>query len=234
MEAVAPGESRPIILTNLPSGLVGTLGVRLEDADGGVLQARTTAGMTEFAAGNYRFWITFPETKGFYVVIADDEGVEAIEEFKVTASAGASVAAGPLYATVEGLRSKLGLTAEVLDDDEATEVLTTACVLVDERLGNRQVDPETGRKVDPEAIEQWQAEKLAAATLELAKLLFEDPGLASRQRARFISGDVSVNGLYGPAYGELFAALLNQSGLVVNTARMSGGRRHRGLTRNLR
>jgi len=84
MEAVAPGESRPITLTNLPTGLVGTLGVRLEDAENNVVQARTTKGITEFAAGNYRVWITFPEQKGFYVVIADDEGVEAVEEYRVT------------------------------------------------------------------------------------------------------------------------------------------------------
>lgn len=84
MEGVVPGERRPITLTNLPEGLVGTLGIRLEDADNVVIQPRTTAGITEFAVGNYRVWIDFPDTKGFYYVVADDEGVEAIEEFHVT------------------------------------------------------------------------------------------------------------------------------------------------------
>jgi hypothetical protein len=84
MDGVLPGERRPITLTNLPPGLVGTLGVRLEDAENDIVQARTTEGITEFAVGNYRVWVTFPNTRGYYYVIADDEGVEATEEFKVT------------------------------------------------------------------------------------------------------------------------------------------------------
>jgi hypothetical protein len=84
MEGVAPGELRPVTLTNLPEGLVGTLGIRLEDSDNAILHARSTADVTEFAAGSYRKWITFPETKGIYVLIADANGVEAIEEFRVT------------------------------------------------------------------------------------------------------------------------------------------------------
>src|SRR4051812_2228900 len=83
-ENVAPGESRPVTFTNLPTGLVGTLGVRVEDSNDAVLQARSTADISEFAAGSYRKWITFSESKGIYVVIADAEGVEAIEEFRVT------------------------------------------------------------------------------------------------------------------------------------------------------
>jgi hypothetical protein len=84
MEAVAPGEIRPVTFTNLPSGLVGTLGVRVEDSEDVVVQARTTADITEFATGNYRKWITFPEEKGIFVVIGDAGGEEAIEEFRVT------------------------------------------------------------------------------------------------------------------------------------------------------
>ena len=84
MEHVAPGEVRPITLTNLPAGLVGTLGLRLEDSSNNVIQARSTADVVEFAVGNYRKWITFPEEMGYVYVIADDDGVEAVEEFKVT------------------------------------------------------------------------------------------------------------------------------------------------------
>lgn len=84
MVGVLPGERRPITLTNLPEGLAGTLGIRLEDAEGKVVQARTTVGITEFAKGSYRVWITFPTSKGFYVVIADDDDIEAVEEYEVT------------------------------------------------------------------------------------------------------------------------------------------------------
>ena len=84
MDGVAPGETRPVTLTNLPEDLIGAIGIRLEDSNNAIVQARATSGITEFAAGSYRKWITFPETKGIYVVIADAEGVEAIEEFRVT------------------------------------------------------------------------------------------------------------------------------------------------------
>jgi hypothetical protein len=38
--------------------------------------------VTEFAVGSYRKWITFSESKGIYVVLADANGAEAIEEFR--------------------------------------------------------------------------------------------------------------------------------------------------------
>jgi hypothetical protein len=136
----------------------------------------------------------------------------------------------PYYATADQLRAKLKTSKDVLPDEEAIELLTEAEDLIDERLGVRTINEETGRKVDveDETIKSWRLEKLASATVEVAAVIFSDPGVTSRQRARFSSGDVSVSGFYGPAFGERSAALLNQSGLVVNTARMSGGpRRHR-------
>jgi hypothetical protein len=137
--------------------------------------------------------------------------------------------AEPYYATADALRVKLKLTEEVLPDDEAIELLVEAEDLIDERLGVRPINEDTGRKVDVEdsSIKSWRLEKLAGATVEVAAVIFSDPGITSRQRARFSSGDVSVSGFYGPAFGERSAALLNQSGLAVNTARMSGGSRRR-------
>jgi hypothetical protein len=137
--------------------------------------------------------------------------------------------AEPYYATAEALRKKLKVAKEVLPDEEAVELLVEAETLVDERLGVWPINEETGRKIDveDESIKPWRLEKLAGATIEVAAVIFRDPDVASRQRARFSSGDVSVSGFYGPAFGELGAALLNQSGLVRNTARMSGGTRRR-------
>lgn len=131
------------------------------------------------------------------------------------------------YATATELRAKLKVTAEMLPDTEAAELIVIAEDLIDERLGVRPIMAETGRKVAVADIEGWRAAKLAGATVEIAAAIFSDPGMQSRQRARFSSGDVSVSGFYGPAYGEHAAALLNQSGLVRNTARMSGGTRRR-------
>ncbi len=135
----------------------------------------------------------------------------------------------PYYATADELRAKLKVSDEVLPDEEAIELLIEAEDLVDERLGVRPINEETGRKVDveDESINPWRLEKLAGGTVEVAAVIFSDPGVVSRQRARFSSGDVSVSGFYGPAFGERAEALLNQSGLRVNTARVSGGRRRR-------
>jgi hypothetical protein len=138
----------------------------------------------------------------------------------------------PYYATVDDLRTKVGVDEAMLGDAEAIELITAAEDLVDARLGVRPVDDESGRLVVPADEDAWRIKKLAEATLEVAKILFEDPGAASRQRAKFTSGDVSTSGPYGPAYGERAMALLNQSGLRRNTARMSGGgRRRRRLDR---
>jgi hypothetical protein len=136
--------------------------------------------------------------------------------------------AEPYYATADALRAKLKLTEEMLPDEEAVELLIEAEDLIDERLGVRPIIEETGRKVEveDESIRPWRLEKLAGATVEVAAVIFSDPGVTSRQRARFSSGDVSVSGFYGPAFGERSAALLNQSGFAVNTVRVSGcGRR---------
>jgi hypothetical protein len=137
--------------------------------------------------------------------------------------------AEPYYATAEALRKKLKVAVEVLPDEEAVELLVEAETLVDERLGVWPINEETGRKIDveDESIKPWRLEKLAGATVEVAAVIFRDPDVASRQRARFSSGDVSVSGFYGPAFGELGAALLSQSGLIRNTARMSGGTQRR-------
>lgn len=136
----------------------------------------------------------------------------------------------PYYATADELRAKLKITEEaILPDDEATELLTIAEDLIDEQLGVRPINEDTGRKVDveDESLKTWQLAKLRDATLEVAAVVFRDPGVESRQRARFVSGDVSVQGVYGPAYGERAEALLNASKLRVNTARMRGSGRRR-------
>lgn len=137
--------------------------------------------------------------------------------------------AEPHYATADQLRTKVKADKAMLPDDEAIELLTEAEDLIDERLGVRPVDSETGRKVviADYSDETWRTDKLRDATLSVAKTLFEDPGVAERQRARYISGDVSANGFFGSVFGERVEALINQSGLRVNTARMSGGRRPR-------
>lgn len=133
--------------------------------------------------------------------------------------------AEPIYATAEELQKALGVNADILPDAEAVTLIETAEDLVDDRLGNRPIDEGTGRKVVPADEDTWRVKKLAQATIEVAKVLYEDPGVERRQRVRSVSGDISTSGAYGSPFGERFAALLTASGLRCNTARMSGGGR---------
>jgi hypothetical protein len=136
----------------------------------------------------------------------------------------------PYYATVKQLREKVKVEdEEVLSDAEAVQILTEAEDLIDDRLLARPIDPDTGRKVvlGDFQNETWRTDKLREATLGIAQAIFEDPGVTTRQRARFESGDVSSNGFFGGAFGERVDALLTASGLRVNTTRVSRGRRYR-------
>lgn len=135
--------------------------------------------------------------------------------------------AEPVYTSASALREKLEVTAEVLSDDEALNLIETAEDLIDERLGARPIDEDTGRKVVPADEDAWRVEKLAKATLEVAAVIFRDPGVESRQRVRSVSGDVSTSSPYGYAYGERAQALINASGLAYPFARV-GRRRSRG------
>lgn len=126
--------------------------------------------------------------------------------------------AEPYYATLAELRSALKVDETVLPDAEATELLEAAEDLVDDRLGPWPIDPASGRKIIPAEVEEWQAKKLADATLEVCKVLFGDPGVERRQRFRSIAGDVATGSPYGAAYGERFEVLLSASGLAFKFA----------------
>jgi hypothetical protein len=134
----------------------------------------------------------------------------------------------PYYATAGQLREALGgLSEELLPDAEADDLIERAEDLIDERLGNRPVDPDTGRKVVAADEDAWRVEKLAKATAEVAAVLYRDPGVESRQRQRSVSGDVATSGPYGPNFGERAEILLSQSGLAVRFARATRRRRGR-------
>lgn len=229
-----PGATFTAALEGAPTDLEGTVGVRLEDGKAAVVLARTTAGITEAPSdsGIYVVELTAPTTAGQYIIAWDTGGESpsfAAEDLVVTYTASTTtLIAGSPYATPADLRKALKVDAQMLSDDDALETLLIACDLIDERLGIRPIDEETGRKVVLADEEAWRARKLVEATLEVAKVIYNDPGVEARQRARFASGDVSVSGFFGPAFGERAEALLNQSGLRVNTARMRGsGRRWR-------
>lgn len=69
------------------TGLVGTLGVTIDDGDGNNVLARTTAGIVQIDTvdgfGVYRYLGTYPDTIGTYLITWDDTQVTASEEIEV-------------------------------------------------------------------------------------------------------------------------------------------------------
>jgi hypothetical protein len=92
-----PGEPFEVVFSDAPTGLVGTLGVRvIDNATGATVIARTTAGITEPIAGTglYIAHLTAPEEGGQYSIISDQGGAlepskVAVEELVVSFVAGA-------------------------------------------------------------------------------------------------------------------------------------------------
>lgn len=76
---ISPGAAITSRLTSAPTGLVGTLGVRLESTGGATVVPRFTAGIVEFDPGEYSAPITAPDDAGDYVPIWDTGGPTPIE-----------------------------------------------------------------------------------------------------------------------------------------------------------
>lgn len=79
-------------LEGAPTGLTGTLGVRIENTDGTTAVARHTTGITELQAGSgvYAALLTAPDDAGSYVVLWDtggDQPTYASEDLTVTVGA---------------------------------------------------------------------------------------------------------------------------------------------------
>jgi hypothetical protein len=72
-------------LTGAPTGQVGTLTVRIEDADSGdVVVADSDAGITEPRPGKYKKTLTAPDVKADYFIVWTLGSVESSEELLVT------------------------------------------------------------------------------------------------------------------------------------------------------
>lgn len=86
-QTVAPGATFPVTITGLPEGLLGQIGIRVEDDADNIIAPRTTLGFVEFAKGNYRVAVTAPTEAGYIYAVADFEGIERSEQFLVSRSA---------------------------------------------------------------------------------------------------------------------------------------------------
>lgn len=215
-----PGSAFTAIGEGFATGLAGTIGVRIENADGTNHTARTTAGIVELeaASGAYaKTNLVAPTTAGTYIVLWDSGGATpsfASEELVVAYAPPASVPAAGRYTSPTDLRAELGVSSTVLDDAAATKLIVDAEDLIDELLGVRVVDETTGRKVVQSEVDGWRWTKLSRATVKLAARLHKEPGLTGRLWRSVSGPDFSFSGpLSGTEFGPLVEALLNQSGL---------------------
>ena len=88
---VKPSKTFEASATNFNTGLVGTIGVRVTDGQGGTTINRTTSGIVESPSGSgiYTATLTAPAAVGQYEVVWDDAGSPttwAAEDLTVTAS----------------------------------------------------------------------------------------------------------------------------------------------------
>lgn len=132
---VAPKVAFEASVSGAPSGLVGTMGVRIVDVPTATtVLARTTAGIVEYPAGSgvYTTILTAPGTPGTYQVVWDSGVVSpttsAEEDLFVSALyPGEAVASGSDLCTLDQVRAWLGKPpADTAQNDVIQDVITRA------------------------------------------------------------------------------------------------------------
>lgn len=86
MISALPSATFDAYLQGAPTGLVGTVGVKITNASGSVITARTTSGIAEYVTGSYHKTLTAPASNGNYLVIWDASGTFVTEELRVGAT----------------------------------------------------------------------------------------------------------------------------------------------------
>jgi hypothetical protein len=132
----------------------------------------------------------------------------------------------PTYATAADLRGEYvpALTDEQMSDAEANRLLEQAEDLIDDALGARPIDTDTGRKVRLSDFDEndWRIGKLTSATAALARRISENPSLLSDPLYDTTTGEVTLSGPRGSRFGARVEALLNATGLRRLTTTASG------------
>lgn len=119
-------------LTDAPMGLVGTLTVRIEDADTGtVVVAETTAGISEPRTGYYKVTLTAPVTEADYFVIWANGSTEVKEELEVTSTAPSADA----FAATADVAARLGVTFTSDQEAQATALLELIALEIADATG---------------------------------------------------------------------------------------------------
>jgi phage gp36-like protein len=214
-----PGDSFNAVLDNAATGLVGTIGVRI-DQEATTVTPRTTAGIVEFPAnsGIYTATLAAPDDEGDYTIVWDTGGISpswATEDLVVTSNPPIITAAGG-YTTPNGVRLILApegnpdpSTAAGLSDVELQEAIDEGASEINARLGSRYSVPFAGAV--PTLIEKLNRDIAAY----LANLVYrrgdpldvDDPVRLRYNRARDLlnqlaKGEVSLLGEAGIVEGE--------------------------------
>jgi predicted transcriptional regulator len=130
------------------------------------------------------------------------------------------------YTTPGAVREELGVDSSVLTNSAATRLIVDAEDVIDSMLGSWWADENTGRKVTPADVEQWQAAKLDRATAKMATAIYRNPKLITGQQYNRIKGpDFEREGPTGAVIGSAIVTLLDDSGLRRLGGRATLGRR---------
>lgn len=152
---VQPGATFEAV-SKFPTGLAGTLGIRITDNEGGTVLARTTAGIAEYPdlSGIYAVTLTAPGTAGQYSLIWDDGSNRwAVEDLLVTSEAivGAVIGSGHLYVTRDALKDILRLTGESYADVAIDVAVACASDAINAYKGTRYYPTDESRFYTPES-----------------------------------------------------------------------------------
>lgn len=136
---------------------------------------------------------------------------------------------GAIYTDPDAVRGELAISATILPDAAAIRLIAKAENLIDQQLGARWVDENTGRKVVQADVDGWRWQKLADATTYLAARIYTHPDLLEQRFTSLSGPDFSHSGPIGPGLiTNEIDALLNASGLRRLGGRARGGPAYRG------
>lgn len=178
-----PGSTFTAILEGASTGLVGTLGIRIENTDGTNHTPRTTADIEELEPGSGAYAdrvLVAPTVRALYVVIWDDgDELWATEELNVTATSPAELSSS----LIDELRRLVGAGEEEYEingtaywtDSQLAELLAQAARTVTVPLA-----PEPGRQI-------------VAATIDIPGVIDPDaPGTIKDTRGRNLETELEV------------------------------------------
>jgi hypothetical protein len=180
-----PGETFTASAGDAPTGLVGTIGVRIENSDGTNHTPRTTAGIVELEPGSGAYvktGLVAPTEAGTYQILWDTGGVSPLfsdpEELKVGYDLPAPLTPGS-YTPSTGeiaahLRARLKEPGDFEPEDfTANTRPTQAQVEVLAAQGDREVGKRIGRELCQAALDEGLDEDARAAAAIWVAMLIE-------------------------------------------------------------